>query len=140
VALNGAPTPPVQAAEQHRYATVLTWCLRLGLCVLGFGFAGYLLGVLPAQVPPARLAELWSLPLERYRALTGTPTGWGWATLSGPGDIASLAGVAILCGCALPCLLALVPLALRNGDRSLAMLCLAQAAVLLLAASGLIVA
>jgi hypothetical protein len=140
VALNDSAATLVQSAEQQRYATVLTWCLRLGLCVLGLGFAGYLLGVLPAQVSPSRLAELWSLPLDRYRALTGTPTGWGWATLSGPGDVASLAGIAILCGCALPCLIALVPLALRNGDRSLAVLCLAQAAVLLLAASGLIVA
>jgi hypothetical protein len=45
-------------------------------------------------------------------------------------------GVAFLAGIAVPCLLALLPLALARGDRTLAALCIAEAAVIVLAASG----
>jgi hypothetical protein len=140
LAMTGVTTPLQQSTEQLRFAQVLAWGTRAGVAVLALSFVAYLLGLVPAWVAPQRLTEVWSQPLTPYLALTGTPDGWGWATLLRHGDMASLAGIAMLCACALPALLSLVPLALRRGERRLAALCVAQAAVLVLAASGLIVA
>jgi hypothetical protein len=47
-----------------------------------------------------------------------------------------LTGIVILAGCAMPCLLSVARCALRSGDRGFALLCLAQVAVVALAASG----
>jgi hypothetical protein len=131
-----ATPPAAQPAEQLRYATVLGWGARLGLGVLIVSFAAYVLGLLESHVPVERLPEVWQHPVGRYLELTGMPTGWGWMALIHRGDIAGLAGIAILAGCSLPALLALVPLFHKRGDRTFALLCLAEVAVIVVAASG----
>jgi hypothetical protein len=132
-------TPPVvQPAEQLRYARLLDLLARIGLALLVASFVVYALGWLPAHVAVERLPELWTLPVVDYLQRTGAPTGWGWLALAGHGDVAGLVGIALLAGCSLPCLLALVPLYLRRGDKALAWLCIAEVAVVLLAASGLL--
>jgi hypothetical protein len=130
------PTTAAQPLEQMLYASLLTWGTRLGLFVLVTSFAAYVLGLAGAQVPVSRLPELWHHPVARYLELTQSPTGWGWLALVHKGDVAGLAGIAILAGCSLVCLLALVPLYLRRGDKAYAALCLAEVAVVVLAASG----
>ncbi len=129
-------TSAVQPPEQLLYASLLTWGTRLGLFVLVASFAAYVLGLADAHVPVSRLPELWQHPVGRYLELTQSPTGWGWLALVHEGDVAGLAGIAILAGCSLVCLLALVPLYLRRGDKAFAALCLAEVAVVVLAASG----
>jgi hypothetical protein len=129
-------TTAAQPLEQMLYASLLTWGTRLGLFVLVTSFAAYVLGLADAQVPVDRLPELWHHPVARYLELTQSPTGWGWLALVHKGDVAGLAGIAILAGCSLVCLLALVPLYLRRGDKAYAALCLAEVAVVVLAASG----
>ena len=52
---------------------------------------------------------------------------------------AGLDGVAMLALCSLPCVLALVPIYRRSQDKLYIALCVAQAAVLVLSASGLLV-
>jgi hypothetical protein len=133
----GEPAP-VQPPEQQRYADLLVWGTRAGLVVVLLGFAAYLSGLLAVQVPPQRLPELWTLPLHQYLAQTGTPTGWGWLGLLPRSDILSQAGIALLAGCSVLCLLAMVPLYARRGDKAFVIVCLADAAVVLLAASGLL--
>jgi hypothetical protein len=130
------PTSAVQPPEQLLYASLLTWGTRLGLFVLVASFAAYVLGLADAHVPVSRLPEVWQHPVGRYLELTQSPTGWGWLALVHKGDVAGLAGIAILAGCSLVGLLALVPLYLRRGDKAYAALCLAEVAVVLLAASG----
>jgi len=49
---------------------------------------------------------------------------------------ARLAGIEILAGCSMLCLLAIIPVYLRRGDRVYAAICIAEIAVLVLAASG----
>lgn len=130
------PDSSVQPPEQLRYARLLDWGTRIGLAVLLISFGAYVLGLLPAHVPPDQLPALWGQPVGRYLELTGTPTGWGWLALVHRGDMAGLLGIAILAGSSVLCLLALVPLYLARGDRAYVIICLAEVAVVALAATG----
>jgi hypothetical protein len=125
-----------QAVEQLVYARLLDWGTRLGLVVLVPTFAAYMLGLTRPHVPLERLPSLWSLPVASYLQQTGSPTGWGWLVLAWHGDMSGFVGIAILAGCSLPCLLAVLPIYRRRGDKAFVALCLAEVAVLLLAASG----
>ncbi len=139
-----ATQPPPQAAtqpaEQLHYARLLDWGNRIGLLVLIATFVAYAFGIVSPHVPLDKLPTLWTLPTEQFLTRSGLPTGWGWVALIERSDVAALSGIAILAGCSLVCLLALVPLFLRKGDRAYAGLCLAEAGVVLLAASGLLTA
>lgn len=136
MALTATPAP--QPVEQLLYARLIDWGTRLGLAVLVLSFAAYLSGLSAPHVPLERLPELWSLPLPQFLEAARLPTGWGWLALTRHGDIAALSGIVILAGCSALAMLALAALYLRRGDRTYAALCLAEAAVVLLAASGLI--
>ncbi len=127
---------PVQPPEQLQYARLLDWGTRVGMVVLVVSFAAYVFGWAEAHVPPQRLVELWNQPVGRYLELTGSPQGWGWLALLHRGDIAGLAGIAVLAGCSVLCLLSLVPLYRASGDRAYVGICLAEIVILLLAASG----
>jgi hypothetical protein len=129
--------PARQAEEQQRYASWLQWGTRAGLALLLACFAAYLTGWMAPLVPLEQLPSLWSLPVRDYLRQSGTPPGWGWLALAAHGDIANLAGIAVLASCSLPPLLALVPLFAARGERALAALCVAEVVVLLVAASGL---
>ncbi len=125
----------VQPPEQLRYARLLEWGTRVGMAVLLLSFAAYVLGLAESHVPVAKLPELWVHPVGRFLELTQSPTGWGWVALLHRGDIAGLLGIAILSGASVLCLLALVPIYLARGDRIFAAVCLAEVAVVVLAAS-----
>ncbi len=131
-----AVTAAAQPREQLRYARVLQWGTTVGLAVLLASFAAYVLGLAEAHVPPAKLPELWVHPVGRYLELTASPTGWGWLALIHRGDVAGLLGIAILAGCSIASLVAAVPLYAAAGDRAYVAICVAEIAVLLIAASG----
>lgn len=128
----------VQPAEQLLYARWLDLGARAGFVLLVLCFVAYLSGLWPAHVPPERLPALWTLPVDAFRQAAGMPAGWQWLTLLHRSDVANLAGIALLAGCSLPALLALLPLYARRGERLFALLCVAQVAVLLFAAAGVI--
>ena len=132
--------PESRPPEQLRYATLLDWGAKFGFVVLVLAFAAYVTGVLTAHVPHERLPALWTLPLDAYLAETGTPTGWDWLALLAKGEFASIAGIAILSACSLPCLAAIVPIYRARGERVLAAIVVLTILVQLLAASGLLVA
>ncbi len=132
--VHGAEQPP----EQLRYARLLDWGTRVGLAVLLLSFAAYVMGWSDAHVAPQRLPDLWVHPVDRYLELTHSPTGWGWLALLPKGDIAGLLGIAMLSGSSVLCLLALVPLYRARGDTAFVLICLAEVAVVVLAASGLL--
>ncbi len=151
--LNERPTPPVaaaaasapasatpQPAAQRRYSWLLGWGARIGLLALVASFTAYLLGWLAPHVPLEQLPGLWNQPVAIYLQRTGTPTGWGWLALAHKGDLANLVGIALLAGCSLPPLLAVIPLYLKQRDRTLAAICALEVAVVVLAASGVLTA
>lgn len=134
--MNGRAEAVSQPAEQLLYARVLDWGTRIGLAVLVLTFAAYMSGLTSPHVPLERLPELWGLPVGSYLQQTQAPLGWGWLALVRHSDVASMVGIVILAGCSLPALLALVPTYWRRGDRAFVALCLAEVAVVVLAASG----
>lgn len=125
--------------DADRYATLLEWGTRVGLFALIVSFAVNLLEWFPPHVPLDVLPQVWGLPAKAFLEQTRTPTGWGWLALAfKEGDMANLIGIAVLAGCSLPPLLALVPFYWRRKDRTYAVMCAAIAMVLVLAASGVL--
>ena len=130
---------PDRVPPEHRvYAKLLNRTALIGIAVLVVGFGAYAFGLLPAHVPVERLSALWSQPLGAYLRETGTPTGWGWLVHVDKGEFASLAGIVVLSGCSLLCLLAVIPIYARRGDRVYVAICALEVAVLLVAASGVL--
>ena len=110
---------------------------RAGLALLVGSFAIYVFGLLPPLVPPQELTRLWHLPLERYLAVTGAPTGWGWLGALGRGDYLNFVGIALLASVTALACAAIVPALVRGGYRLQALCAVLQILMLLLAASGI---
>lgn len=123
--------------EQLRYARILDYGMRAGLTVLIAGFAVYVSGALPVQVPFEVLPRLWALPVGDFMRESGMAPGWGWLGMLARGDVLALLGIALLAGVSLPCLALLVPAYAQRGDRAYLAITLALIGVLLLAASGI---
>lgn len=136
----GRLAAPAQPQEQLRYARWLEIGTRAGFALLVLLFLAYAAGLTVPHVAHQRLPQVWMLPVDSFLRATDTPAGWGWLALVRSGDIANLVGVALLAGCSVPCLLALLPLYARRGDRLQGVICLAEVAVIALAASGVLTA
>jgi hypothetical protein len=128
--------PP--SPEHRMYARWASWGTRVGLALLVCSFLAYVLALLEPLVPLERLPEVWALPVERYMALTGAPSGWGWLAKLGYADYLNLLGIALLASVTMLCYARLLVSFLRNRDRLQTALTAAQIAVLLAAASGLV--
>jgi hypothetical protein len=126
------------SVEQQRYATLLSWGARSGLVILAVSFLAYVFGWLPAHVPVEQLPNVWNLPVGEYLKQTDSPTGWTWLGRLGEGDYAGLFGIAWLSGCSLVCLLAVMPIYVRRGDRVFVAICVIALLVQLAAASGML--
>jgi hypothetical protein len=124
--------------DQQVYARWLDWGTRLSLAVLVAAFLAYVFGLTPAALPLAEMPRFWRLPLERYLALSGSPTGWGWVAMLDKGEYQNLAGVALLGLVTVVCYLRVLPLLLARREGLQAAIVAAQVLVLLLAASGLL--
>lgn len=124
--------------EQRVYARWLQWGRRIGLWLLIGAFALYAFGITEPHVPFDRLHSLWGLSADRFHAHTGAPIGWGWLHFLDTGDYLSLLPVALLSLVVLVCYLRVLPIQLRCGERWMAAITVAQALVLLAAASGVL--
>lgn len=126
-------------ADAQRYALLLGWGTWVGLIFLILSFAAYVTGALPPHVPLERLPSLWNLPVDTYHQMTHTPEVFDWMALVTHGDRINMIGIAVLAGCSLPPLLGLIPLFLKQRNGIIyAVICGLEAAVLLLAASGVL--
>lgn len=129
---------PLVSEEQLHYARWLDVGTRIGLGLLIATFALYASGFVAPHTPLSELPALWVLPVDRYLAATGLPTGWGWLRLAGASDVMNFVGIAFLSLVTLGCYLRIAASFLRRGDAALALIALAEIVVLLLAASGLV--
>lgn len=122
--------------EQVAYAGWLAHGTRFGFIALAASYLVYVTGLVPPDIPPEQLPELWSLPLDEYLAATHAPTGWSWLRRVHRGDLLNLAGVAVLGACTLACYGRVLPIFLRAKERAFVAICVAEEAVLLAAAAG----
>lgn len=131
-------SPSKAPAEALRFALWLEWGTRIGMVVMVVSFVAYLSGWWPARIAPAELERWWGMPLAQFIEHTRAPTGWQWLYALHHAENSAVFGVAVLASCAVPALLALVPLFHSRGDRRYVLLSLAVALVLVVAASGLV--
>ncbi len=130
--------PEHVSEEQLRYADWLDAGIKIGLVLLLATFAVYAAGVLPPHIPFSELPRVWVLPVDRYLAATGLPSGWGWIPLIGSSDMLNFIGIAFLSLVTIGCYMRLAVTLVRRGDTACALIVLAEICVLTLAASGLV--
>lgn len=120
--------------EQRIYARWVDMGTRLGFVVLIVSFLIYVSGLLDPGVPPQELMRLWGLPVDRYVAAIGAPTGWGWLALLAKGDYLNYLGVALLASVTIAAYARIVPVLLAHGERLRAAIAALQVFVLVVAA------
>jgi hypothetical protein len=126
------------ARVQEIYARWLDIGTKAGFAVSMIGMLVYLSGIVAPFIPMTELTARWRLPVGRFLALTGAPTGWGWVHLLGYGDYLNFAGIALFASLTTVCYLRILPVLLAHRDRLYALIAAAQILVLLAAASGLL--
>ena len=120
------------------YARWLDIATKAGFVISLIAFLLYAGRVLPAYVALEELPRYWALPVHQFIQATGAPTGWAWLGELGYGDGLNLLAIALL-GLVTPlCYARLVPALVAERDWLQVALAVAQLAVLLAAASGLI--
>jgi hypothetical protein len=122
---------------QERYARWLDRCTTAAFALSVASFLAYVSGPLSPYVALEQLPAYWNLPLEEYLERTQAPRGWEWLGFIGYGDYLNYLGISMFALVVLICHVAVVPHLLRRGERLIAGLAVAQAVVLLGAASGL---
>ena len=137
--------PPIDDA-QRRYASVLRIGGNCGLVLLFATFALYVLEIVPPSVPLAELPRYWGLNVDAYLRATNAAyvghehviTGWAWLSVLDRGDYLCFIAIAALCSVTIACYLAVTPGLIRRRDYLYAGMAALEAAVLLLAASGVL--
>jgi len=133
--MTGTTTP---APDQERYARLLAIGTNTGLAMLVILFGIYMFGAVDPHVPHERLPDLWHLPANSFLELARLEAGWGWTARIAHADILTLVGIVTLAFCSVPCLIAVMPIYWRSGQRMLFAICGVEVVVILLAASGLL--
>lgn len=122
--------------EQLRYARLLDIGTRIGFVLLVATFFAYLLGLAPASVALDELPKLWTLPVDQFRAATGSPSGWSWITRLAEGEALNFAAVAFLAAVTIGCYIGMLPMLIRSRMVVFAWLCAIEIVVLVAAAAG----
>ena len=119
------------------YGRILDLAAKAAFALALVAFTVYVFHLLPAYVALDQLPRVWGLPVDRYLEATGAPREFEWR-LAGYGDVLNLAAIALIALVTPLCYARLVPTLLAQKDRLLALLALAQLAILLAAASGVL--
>lgn len=120
--------------EQKIFARWVDMGTRVGFVVLIVSFLVYVSGLLDPGVPLQELTRLWGLPVDRYVAAIGAPTGWGWLAHLAKGDYLNYPGVALLASVSIAAYARIVPVLLGHGERLRAAIAAVQVIVLGVAA------
>lgn len=126
--------------EQLAYAKVLDWGMKIGFVMVVCTFAVYVLGVVPPHIPVEQLPQYWAMPVSKYLQATNVHTGWSWLGLIGKGDFMNFLGIAFLSAVTIGCYLRILPMLIRGGDKIFSFIAILEVLVLVLAASGVLVA
>ncbi len=126
--------------RDEAYAATLEWCTRLGLGFLLLFFTFYVTGLFEPAVSFEELPNYWTRSASGYMDKTGIQTGWDWIYHLHQGDHLALLGPALLASISIICLTRVLPFSWREKDWIFGIIVLLEIGVLLLAASGVLVA
>ena len=132
--------------EQILYASILEKGMLLGLALMFITFILYAFEFVSPAVPLDRLPEYWSMSVTEYLNAIDrdylhfghTTTGWTWIYLLSYGDFMNFFGIALLAGITIICYIVVIPILWSNKDRAYTYMAVAEVAVLVLAASGIL--
>lgn len=133
------PAEILVSEEQRTYATWLDRGMRLGFGLLVVTFLLYVSGIVAPYVALQDLPGLWGRSAAEFRQAAGTPSGWGWLWMAGKGDYLNFFGIVLLATVTVPCYLRVLPIFKAARERVFVVIVVLEVAVLLLAASGLLV-
>ena len=131
---------PEDRGLQDTYARWLDRATKVAFTLSLGAFALYVSGVLPAAIPLAELPRFWGLPVDRFVGATGAARGWEWLARLRYGDSLNVAAVALIALVTPLCYARMLVTLAARRDWLQAALALAQLAVLMVAASGLLAA
>ncbi len=95
-------------------------------------------GILSPYLPLDQVPNYWGLKVDEYLHRANVEAGWACIGMLKYGDFLNFVGIAILAAVTIFCFLSIVPILLRNGDRTYAILAVAEAIILSVAASGIL--
>ena len=124
--------------EQIRYASILEKGMYIGLLILFITFAIYALGILKPYIPREQIANYWTTNVHEYLHHANIKTGWHWIGMLNYGDFINFIGIAFLAGTTIICFLSIIPIFLKNNDKSYAVFAFLEVVILGLAASGIL--
>jgi hypothetical protein len=138
-------TPSIHE-EQVVYARILETGMYIGLLILLVTFGVYATGIVSPGIPVDELPRYWEMNVHDYLQATNhdhlhrehVVTGWSWLSMLGKGDFLNFTGIALLSAVTIVCFLGIVPTLLRKKDFIYAAMALLEAAILALAASGIL--
>lgn len=124
--------------EQVLYANILEKGMYIGLLLLLITYAIYILGIMSPYLPHSEVPKYWELSVTEYLHQTNIHAGWAWLGMLKYGDFLNFAGIAFLSAVTIVCYIAIVPTLIRNGDKTYAILAVAEVIILSVAASGIL--
>lgn len=124
--------------EQLLYARILEIGMYIGLVMILVTYAIYIFGIATPYLPRSEVPQYWGLSVSEYLQQTNIHAGWAWVHMLKYGDFLNFAGIAFLAGVTIVCFLSIVPTLLRIGDKTYAILAVAEAIILAVAASGIL--
>lgn len=131
--------PSLEAGpEQLVYARILEKGMYFGLLVLLVTYIIYVTGIVSPYLPLHEVPRYWVLNVHDYLTQTNIEPGWAWMWRVGYADFLNFVGVAILAAVSIICFLSIIPILLKNGDKTYAILALGEVIILCVAASGIL--
>jgi hypothetical protein len=124
--------------EQVLYAAILEKGMFFGLIILLITYFIYVVGIVKPYIGLSEVSLYWSMPVTDYLHQAHIEPGWSWVRMLGYSDFLNFVGIVMLAGVTIVCFLSIVPTLWRNDDKLYACLAVVEAAILALAASGLL--
>ena len=123
---------------QLSYAILLVWLVRANLVAMSVFFLLYATGWVPAAIPIGEVPMYWTMSASTYATTVGVPTGWQWIYSLGDSGVLAFVGTVLFPVTTTIAALAAAALFARDRVTVYSLIALAEAVVLVIAATGVI--
>ncbi len=129
---------PELTSRRRAYADWMETGTRIGAGGLAFAYLAYVTGLLPPHVPINTIVAHWHLPAAEMASACGFYRGTSWIHAFREGDYLTVLLLAFLATVTIWSFARLIPFLIRERDLPMMLVVLAQLAILVLAASGVL--